>query len=302
MVAKPARMGKSFLAIVCVEALVLVVFQVVSLLTTDDRDERLYGVLLLFSVCFFVFFAFDGVLNENFLQITTFLFFSALLTVYVVYQLAVVEKDSVLNLLQVVVVILGDLAYCYFGYQLYLEFGWRIYKKIGADPQMRSMYKAFQVFMTFLKVDYQFQIVLLAQNLTLVLATDDVEFYLNIVGVLIVTAVVALGVYAVRKENSVLMIIFIVLAVLEPAYVIFRCYRLVTDDQYSDLPIKQMFITAGASIFCRVLLVAVAIVVMVNFGKGLKEHVLGDGDGGSNEEKADRSDFGSYPNRRMTVV
>lgn len=29
--------------------------------------------------------------------------------------------------------------FCFFAFKLYLEFGWKIYKKIGADPKMRCL-------------------------------------------------------------------------------------------------------------------------------------------------------------------
>jgi hypothetical protein len=42
--------------------------------------------------------------------------------------------------LLIIILILGfsEIFYVFLGYKLYLEFGWKIYKKIGADPRMRS--------------------------------------------------------------------------------------------------------------------------------------------------------------------
>jgi hypothetical protein len=39
-----------------------------------------------------------------------------------------------------VAVVLGlmSLIFTWIGFKLYLEFGWKIYKKIGADPKMKS--------------------------------------------------------------------------------------------------------------------------------------------------------------------
>jgi len=47
---------------------------------------------------------------------------------------------TIAPLLIVIPIILGIflLLFCFFAFKLYLEFGWKIYKKIGADPKMRS--------------------------------------------------------------------------------------------------------------------------------------------------------------------
>lgn len=42
-----------------------------------------------------------------------------------------------------VIVITGlcTVIFAFLAYKLYQEFGWKIYKKIGADPKMRSTFK-----------------------------------------------------------------------------------------------------------------------------------------------------------------
>jgi CBS domain containing-hemolysin-like protein len=44
---------------------------------------------------------------------------------------------------QICVMIISTIVFVFFAYKLYLEFGWHIYKKIGADLAMRGEYQHF---------------------------------------------------------------------------------------------------------------------------------------------------------------
>nr|CAG8472209.1 11603_t:CDS:2 [Entrophospora candida] len=54
----------------------------------------------------------------------------------------------------------------YFTWKLYQQFGWNIYKKIGADLRMQSIYKTMLIFVMLLKLDVFFMIVLAIQACT----------------------------------------------------------------------------------------------------------------------------------------
>ncbi|KAG0292416.1 hypothetical protein BGZ98_002588, partial [Dissophora globulifera] len=57
--------------------------------------------------------------------------------------------------------------FAFIAYKLYKEFGWSIYKKIGADLAMRDMYKVYQIFIMIVKFDIFFQLGFSAQFLSL---------------------------------------------------------------------------------------------------------------------------------------
>ncbi|KAG0297802.1 hypothetical protein BGZ96_004731 [Linnemannia gamsii] len=59
-------------------------------------------------------------------------------------------------------------AFAFIAYKLYKEFGWSIYKKIGADLAMRDMYKIYQIFIMILKFDIFFQLGFSAQFLSII--------------------------------------------------------------------------------------------------------------------------------------
>lgn len=66
---------------------------------------------------------------------------------------------------------------------LHVEFGWKIYKKIGADPNFIKMYKNRMWFTLLLKINIFSFIGFSVQMLFFVLQQEDYEFYLTIIAI-----------------------------------------------------------------------------------------------------------------------
>ena len=41
---------------------------------------------------------------------------------------------------------------CYFAWKLYHEFGWAVFRIVGADPQLKRMFRYYQIMIVLLKV------------------------------------------------------------------------------------------------------------------------------------------------------
>lgn len=89
-----------------------------------------------------------------------------------------------------------------------------------------ACYQTYQIFVTFLRLDLQFQIMLILlvglfwfdSNFA-----SQYTFYLDIASVVVNIGFAVLGLIAVRRENRVLLVVFVVLSWIVPAYLTWRC-------------------------------------------------------------------------------
>ncbi|KAI8364137.1 uncharacterized protein BYT42DRAFT_591027 [Radiomyces spectabilis] len=71
-------------------------------------------------------------------------------TIYSTLPLSIAEK---IEIALCVIILLFACAMGYLSYEMSRQFGWNIYKKIGADIQIQRMYRIFQFFVLALKID-----------------------------------------------------------------------------------------------------------------------------------------------------
>jgi hypothetical protein len=124
----------------------------------------------------------------------------------------------------------------FIAYQLFREFGWSIYKHIGASVQMRQHYLIYQIFVALLKFDFffctlstisSFYLLLLVlgfeiQFLVIVISITDAEFGITIAAIPFTIIILIFCAWSVRHELVAGMVIAISCFVCGLAYFLFK--------------------------------------------------------------------------------
>ncbi|KAJ3141077.1 hypothetical protein HDU90_007101 [Geranomyces variabilis] len=191
-------------------------------------------------------------------------------------QISESDESTLRHLLLAIPIILGvfSVVFALCAYKIYLEFGWKMYKKIGADPKMRDMYRTYQIFLTFLKLDLFFALGFGVQFLVLVIQPSDPEFGITIAALPVMLAVFALAAYALKREDVWMMRAFCVGLLAAMAYFMFKLVRIYQRTaKYADTKHYLTFFAclSLAVVFCTLIN---AIMCYRNFGQGLKQHIL----------------------------
>jgi hypothetical protein len=157
--------------------------------------------------------------------------------------------------------------------RLYREMGWTIYKKIGADLQMRRRYMAYQIFIALLKFDVCFFVGFSVQFSIIILDRTDPEFFMT----LAVIPVTVLGLlctsYALRRELKWAMYTALLYFFAGMGYFVFKVERMYAGPKAAKYGVARRPLVTFAILTLALLVVSIvnAVVCMHNFGHGLKQ-------------------------------
>ncbi|KAI8616920.1 hypothetical protein BC830DRAFT_152353 [Chytriomyces sp. MP71] len=279
----------------------------------EDKSIVVYLIIFCLAQIFQIILCWDALYHQNTIQIVGFLFFTTAATAYAVFQCTSInnniaigdanhlwaiqnplqnqtiagnslyfadsdQKSSMKAMLVAVPVIMGVFlgAFSLLFYNLYLEFGWKIYKKIGADPNMRYMFRLYQLFIMLLKLDVFFMFGFGIQFLVLIVQPNDPEFSITIAAIPILMGILAIATHGIRTENKIITTSFMAGLVLAVGYFGFKIFRIFTQSEKYQYTKKGSH-TAVLSIFVVTTSFVITWLCYMNFGKGLKEHIAKDG-------------------------
>lgn len=115
---------------------------------------------------------------------------------------------NVLTTIIPIVISIAEIAYITLGWRIWREFGWKVYKRLGADRQVKRMYAHYQIFVGVMKFDLFFFVGFCVQLIVLVLKKDDWEWYVTCAALPFSLAVLVVGMLAARYENKYMMLSF----------------------------------------------------------------------------------------------
>lgn len=268
---------------------------------TDNWNTLLYSLVLSsILVPFLIFFLWTSIMFENKFEMVSFVVASAMITLHSWWQLwrhNISDKShGRMSTTLGDVVFAGALvsslfcvAFCALSWYVCSQFGWHVYKRVGANNVLINMFKRFQIFKSLLKVDLMWSLVLLLTGLFARVWDTVWGASLTIVMLFASVSWVFGLTQAVRTEQSRLFWTLLPFAFAEPVYVVYKLYQVIEhgDDNGSaevnpllsiiphvTFTVPYYGALAAGAMVVRAALLVVAWQCKHNFNKGLMADVL----------------------------
>jgi hypothetical protein len=282
---KLRRRTKAFLALIFLEFGVLVAFTVTRMIEGNEETFK-RGFVYLFIYLFLGYFGLEGVIEENPLQLFSFILANIILAFFASVGF-INENLTPIYYVQFSIVIFLVLLNLVLAFFVYRTFGWKIYKRVGADVNMLRMYKTYQYFVSVLKMDL-FLLILGVSMIGLFLF-EGYELYLDIGFILLSIFWAAYTIFIVRTEYGSGMVLFFGFAVVEPTYIIAKyiIVSIIDTQKYTRDDVVPVLILGFFALCCRAVLIVLGFLVTKNFGNGLREYF--------HKEDEDRTDYEAVP-------
>ncbi|KAG0155308.1 hypothetical protein PDIDSM_883 [Penicillium digitatum] len=169
----------------------------------------------------------------------------------------------------------GTMCMSFFTWKLRAEFSWSIYKNISADLQMKRRYFVYQVYIALLKFDFFFVFGTQLQIILVVFRAQDVNFILNssVIPVTITTLVLSAQFCKREMKKSLMLMMFFMLLLI--GFLIVTLLRIYSGAESFDFSSFRVSLTlfAGVSVLLMILTFVISVMCILNFNKGLKDHV-----------------------------
>lgn len=116
----------------------------------------------------------------------------------------------------------AEIAYIALGWRIWSEFGWKVYKTLGADRRVKRMFAHYQIFICLVKFDVFFFIGFSVQVILLVLQSHNWEWYVTCAALPLSFLLLLEGHLAATRENKFLMGSFMVGCIGAMVYFVYK--------------------------------------------------------------------------------
>ncbi|KAF8478693.1 hypothetical protein DFH94DRAFT_66981 [Russula ochroleuca] len=306
------RAQRFFIATICIQAIAVlaiisIVFRMVAehvdLTLTNYRTVPCYLALFVLAELFELLMAFDALRLRNVIQLVGILVFHVALVVFATIQIhetkvALVRTPNCDGTVSFVtcggkgtlyrkvehlliaapgIIAAAWIVLIFFVRALYYEFGWAVFRIVGANPAMKTMYQFYQVLICLLKFDFFAFTGVTIQLLIVVLSKNSTEFGLTIAAIPVVLVLLIGCGFAVQREVRSLMAFSLVLMLASETYFykLYRFYDPNSEDQYETTRATLTVFTIVA-ILLLLTTFGVGLRCFTDFGKGLYESKTSD--------------------------
>jgi len=247
----------------------------------------IYTAIFMASQVFQIVLSIESVFFKNTIQIFGVIAFNIMAFFYSITQYFQIQKgyaaeavDSTYQIQELylkigiiaIIIGVGQIFLMIFGFGLYREFGWKIYRRLGSDLTMRKCFMTYHILTMFLKFDIFFLLGFLVQFLNFTIRSNDIELSLTIAFIPIGLTIIALTVFAVQTENKWVAYISCAGFIGGIPYFVFKIFRILTWEKYKNY---MYFLLMFAFLSLMGILISLALLIMCirNFDKGLTPHI-----------------------------
>ncbi|KAM0788015.1 hypothetical protein ACM66B_006214 [Microbotryomycetes sp. NB124-2] len=226
--------------------------------------------------------AIDAIVAKNTIQLALNVF-NTLFLAYSIIQISELRELLDSKTLRIIVwlipvmISLTEATYIGTFWFIWRDFGWQIFKEIGADRSIKRAYAWYHVFLTALKFDWFFLLSFSLQLVLLVLRQSALERGLTIAAMPVTLLILIAGYVAVRREINWLFYSFEGGCCAGVGYFVYKIF-MVYQRRKTDYLLVFKSLTLFAVICLLVLLFTIFTSTMCfrNFGRGLRYHLMKD--------------------------
>ena len=183
---------------------------------------------------------------------------------------------------------IAEIFYIYLAYRIYQDFGWLVFKRLGADRKIHRYYFYYEIYACLLKFDFFFFVGFTMQLLIVNYSFSDAESWLTLAAIPVSIVFIFMAVWSTRHEVHWLQALFDVVIIAGGGYFVFKLWRIwdsSTAPKYINdrksltvfgilrLQIQELMI-ASIALILMVGTFIVSLICQFNFGKGLKKYCM----------------------------